>query len=193
MPTLSQIQYYIKYRREKNGETNSMVGLIERLLENETASVTPECPDLLFFGYNKDENGNIKLGDGSDEEHFHLGITSHRLLKKLRRSRIYYIDCTYKIIKYGYPQLIFGITDIRRKFHPIAYMITSHETQLDFQFFFSTFQKLVEDQQLKFEPDFIVQDACMAMRNSIESLYPDCVSIMCFFHVKLNVIILVYI
>jgi hypothetical protein len=94
----------------------------------------------------------------------------------------------HPIVKYGYPLLIFGVTDISRKFHPIAYMVTSHETQADFEFFFRSFQKLVEGQQLKFEPSFIVHDACPAMLNSIESLYPDCASIMCYFHVKLNVI-----
>ena len=38
-------------------------------------------------------------------------------------------------MKYFFPLLVFGITDFDRQFFPIAFMVTSHETEEDFKYF----------------------------------------------------------
>ncbi len=57
--------------------------------------------DPIFFG--------VVFGDGTDENHVHLGITSKSLLENIHKSDIFHIDTTYKIIKYNFP-LITNIT-----------------------------------------------------------------------------------
>ena len=49
--------------------------------------------DMLFFGQD--------FGDGSDENYFHVGMTSIQLLKRCidGKRRLYHIDATYKVIK----------------------------------------------------------------------------------------------
>ena len=57
---------------------------------------------------------------------------------------MFHLDCTYKIIKYNFPLLIFGCTDIRRKFRPIAFAFISHEQEEDFTHFFTNLNKVAE-------------------------------------------------
>ena len=48
---------------------------------------------------------------------------------------LFHIDGTYKITFENYVLVVFGRTDIVRKFHPIALMLTSHVQTVDYQFF----------------------------------------------------------
>ena len=51
---------------------------------------------------------------------------------------------TYKITFENYFLVVFGRTDIVRKFHPIALMLTSHEQTVDYQFFYSTMTQVTK-------------------------------------------------
>jgi hypothetical protein len=53
-------------------------------------------------------------------------------MSNIEKSGVHHIDGTYKITTYGFPLVIYGVTDICGIFHPIAFMITSHETESDF-------------------------------------------------------------
>jgi len=107
---------------------------------------------------------------------------------------MFHIDATYKIIKYFYPLIIFGITDLNRCFFPIAFMVTSHEKTGDYIHFFKSLNKIAsqlvpgprEDFQFKFEPKNIVSDAAKSIAKAIKRTYPSCVLIMCWFHLKYN-------
>lgn len=50
--------------------------------------------DLFFFGVN--------LGDGTDEEHFHLGMTNLALLEQCLKyeDSLFHLDSTYRILRY---------------------------------------------------------------------------------------------
>ena len=61
-----------------------------------------------------------ELADGSNENHFHLGMTSKKLLQNINCVNIFHLDCTYKIVRYGFPLIVFGGTDLSRKFHLIG-------------------------------------------------------------------------
>ena len=93
---------------------------------------------MFIFGEKYDINGNLVLGNGTDANHFNVCFSSKTLLKRLNFNGQFHVDCTYKIIKYFYPVLVFGITDYKRQFFPIAFMITSHETSADFKYFSTT-------------------------------------------------------
>ena len=94
MPTLRQVQDYIHNRRRAIGDTNNIPDL-EAFL-SQSAYVPGETPDHRLFTF------GVQLGDGSDAEHFHLGMTSKTLLENITRAsgNTYAFDCTYKVIKY---------------------------------------------------------------------------------------------
>ena len=57
---------------------------------------------------------------------------------------IFHIECTYQVLKYNFPLLVFGISSISREFCPMAYMVLSHEKDEDLKkdedFFLSPIQ-----------------------------------------------------
>ena len=71
-----------------------------------------------------------------------------------------YLITTYKVIKYNYPLMVFGATDMARQFHPIAYMVTSHETDQDFSHFLDSIADIAERFGIVFDPKYITVDAC---------------------------------
>jgi len=74
------------------------------------------------------------------------------MMSKFELNEMFHIDATYKIIKYNYPLIILGITDMERRFHPICYMFTSHEQEVDYDHFFDSLLVECKCLGLRFEP-----------------------------------------
>lgn len=107
---------------------------------------------------------------------------------------MFHIDCTYKIVKYGYPLIVFGTTDLKRKFYPIAYMLTSHEQQKDFDYFWIQLFNVCKTLKINVNLiTFICTDADYAMANSLQVNLPESKLIMCYYHLRANVIFLIII
>ena len=66
-------------------------------------------------------------------------------------------------------------------------MITSHETQDDFEVFYDGLINEAESLDIDFDPEFIMQDACPASKNAVLEFFPNSKFLMCYFHVKKNV------
>ena len=96
-----------------------------------------------------------------------------KLLNRLENTGQFHVDCTYKIIKYFYPLLVFGITDYGRYFYTIAFIVTSHETDSGFKHFFQTLNSVSNELGIKFALKTVVSDACQAMFDALNSVYPD--------------------
>lgn len=79
------------------------------------------------FGYAVDGDGRSSIGRGTNEDPTLVGITTRALLGGLRNADtcVLHIDATFKINQSGYPVIIFGISDASRKFHLIAFFISS--------------------------------------------------------------------
>ena len=181
-PDLSQIQNYIKYRRYKMGDNNRIDDLNEYVRGLKYIEGATEENQLFTFGN--------EIGDGTDEDHFHLGFTSLKLLKNINifvNKGCYHIDATYKIVKYSYPLIVFGFSDQQRQFYPLAFMFTSHEQEADYNHFLGNFKRLCNQFDINFQPKFIVSDASKAISNAIKSSLPGCVQLMCWMHLKMNV------
>ncbi|RNA43268.1 hypothetical protein BpHYR1_022921 [Brachionus plicatilis] len=110
-PSLFQIQNYLKYYRKKNGDVNSIVGLEELVKPKLFTNL-----ELKTYALDKPIYFGSEIMDGDENNHFHLGITSKQLLKNVYDGCTFNTDCTYKIVKYGFPVLVFVCTEIRRKF-----------------------------------------------------------------------------
>ena len=181
MPTIKQLQNWIKYRRAKVGDNNSLEDVEKFIRQNEFEEGHDVYEDEFFcFG--------AKLGDGSDDNHFQVSLTSKTLLSRIFRGKVFHIDATYKIVKYFYPIIVFGVSDINRKFYPIIFAITSHETNYDYAHFFDSLNSMLfEIYDTNFNPEYIVVDASKAMYNAIKKYHPKCTVLMCWFHVRYNV------
>ena len=83
--------------------------------------------------------------------------------------------------------MVFGATDISRRFHPVAFMITSHEQEEDFVYFFKSLLEIAVKCNVDLLINYIVQDACRACYNAVEKVFPENKIIMCWFHLKYNV------
>ena len=174
MPKYDQIVNHIRYRREQGGNSKNLDQVKEFVKKKRYNPVTCEDDTMFCFGE--------RLGTGTDNDHFQLGFTSVLLLMRLLWSGMFHIDATYKIIKYFYQLIIFGITDLNRCFFPIAFMVTSHEKTGDYIHFFKSLNKIAsqlvpgprEDFQFKFEPKNIVSDAAKSIAKAIKRTYPSC-------------------
>jgi hypothetical protein len=100
---------------------------------------------------------------------------------------VHHIDGTYRITTNGFPLIVYGISDQTGQFHPICFMLTSHETESDFSSFYKGLVDLSLELNLTYDPDYIMQDACPASRNAILRYFPEVTVLMCYFHVKKNV------
>jgi hypothetical protein len=129
----------------------------------------------------------VDLGDGSDEKHLHICMTSRKLMSNIESKGVHHIDGTYRITIYGFPLIVYGVSDQCGVFHPIAYMITSHEKEEDFEHFYKGLIECAESLDLEYDPEFIMQDAQAASRSAVLKLFPNVNILMCYFHVKKNV------
>ena len=151
---------------------------IEKLMNSEEV----HSQNIIIFGK--------KIGTGEEDDHFQLGLTSVKLLKRVQEfdnKGVYHIDATYKIIKQNFPVIVFGFTDLARQFYPVAFMITSHEKTSNYNHFFIQLLKEFLNINIVFQPQFMVIDACRAMANTIKQIFPACKILMCWFHLKQNI------
>jgi hypothetical protein len=85
------------------------------------------------------------------------------------------------------PLIVFGCNDIRRQFYIIAFMFTSHETEIDFTHFYKSLRDLCNVFEIHFAPCYMMQDADKAMANAVKAVFPLCKILMCYYHLRANV------
>lgn len=187
-------------------EANKITVLSEFIKENMYSDKLDD-DEPFFFNVNTNEADEVDLGSGSDIEHLHLCMTSRFLMKSCADKGVKHSDGTYKITSHGYPLIVFGVTDIQGEnlniynliflfllfnnkkgsFHPISFMITSHESEIDFKIFFRAIKELAFDLNIEFDSEFFIQDAQRACYNATKHIFPDATVLMCYFHVRLNI------
>ena len=108
-------------------------------------------------------------------------------MSRIPSSAILHYYATYKVVKLEYPLIVFGVSDINRKFYPVAFMFTSHELNDDYLNFFKSLKRLCIVLNLIFDPKYMVIDASKELAYAIKKVFPLCLIIMCWFHLKYNV------
>jgi hypothetical protein len=82
---------------------------------------------VFFFSIFADFDDLIRLGTGSENDHFRVCMSSIKLLRQCAIYQItgsaYCIDGTYKITFEEFVLVVFGRTDMKRRMHPIAFML----------------------------------------------------------------------
>ena len=115
-------------------------------------------------------------------------MTTRLLMHDIEYDGVHHIDGTYRITTNGFPLIVYGISDQAGQFHPICLMITSHEKTKDFIIFQRGLVNLATELELEYDPDYMMHDACPASKIAILKFFPDIIILMCYFHVKKNVI-----
>eukprot|EP00644_Phytophthora_capsici_P003059 jgi/Phyca11/102906/e_gw1.7.573.1 len=88
------------------------------------------------FCWEADAQGLPKVGDGSDERPFIVGMPTKGLIMQLLMppdAFILHVDATYKMNHRGYPVIVVGVSDRARVFHLVALFVVSQETQEVFE------------------------------------------------------------
>jgi hypothetical protein len=142
---------------------------------------------IFFFNVNNDLRGKPIICKGSGSQHFRLLFSSKRLLQNVEHVGVFHVDGTYKITIQDFPLVVFGVTDLKGVFHPICFMITSHETEEDFYYMYHGLHIQCEIMELEWRPSFIMQDAQQSSYNAIKRLFPDVEVLMCYYHVTENI------
>ena len=95
-------------------------------------------------------------------------------MENLSNNGIHHIDGTYRITTHGFPLIVYGISDQVGRFHPVSFMLTSHETQVDFDEFYKGLINLANFFNIEYDPEYIMQDACkMLVKSNFTKLGPN--------------------
>ena len=101
---------------------------IKKIVTDQTYHDDIDRKEFFIFG--------ADVGNGTEEHHFSISFTSTERISRILSGVVFHCDATYKIVKIGYPLIVFGMSDINRKFYPLAFAFTSHEQNDDFRKFF---------------------------------------------------------
>ena len=130
---------------------------IKKLISDNVYHPELNDDDFFYFNINFDENDQPIIGNGSDNSHLNIMVSSKNLLNNLQCIGVNHLDGTYKITTNGFPLVVYGVSDIQGHFHPICFMLTSHETETDFKYFFDGLIKQAEIMNIEYYPDYIIK------------------------------------
>lgn len=143
--------------------------------------------------YPTDDNEAFILASESstvfEELHFGFCYTTPALLKKFIGLKTICIDATYKLNWNGFPLIVLGTVDRAKRFHPLLYACTSHETSGDYSFVFESVKNGLEVLfEASFEPTKLIADGAISIRNAFYGVFDSAeLDIMCFAHVIRNI------
>ena len=66
------------------------------------------------------------------------------------------IDATYKIFREKFNLVAYGRTDLKRAYHPIAFMITSHEFTEDYKYFYRSLSHITSSLSIPLSICYVV-------------------------------------
>ena len=147
------------------------------------------------------KDGKVILGTGDENSPFIVGATSTGLLKTISKAIsaysehrlpiVFHFDGTFKLNVTEFPLVVIGLTDGGQHFHPLAFFTVSHRTTNTYVTLIRAFKAHLIDAGIvgdHFYPHFIMADAEVAEHNAFKSEFPQSKYLMCYFHVKQNVI-----
>lgn len=179
-PDVRQIEYRLKNYR--NADIKPMINLGD-LMEWCSANAAYPANDNEAFVLSY-ESSSI-----SEALHFRFSMTTPLLLKKCIGLKTLCIDATYKLNWNGFPLIVLGTVDRQKKFHPLVYACTSHETTEDYSFVFESLKNAIEVCfETSFDPTTLIADGAMAIRNAFYNVFASAaLDVMCFAHVIRNI------
>lgn len=71
----------------------------------------------------------------------------------------------------NYTVVCFGRTDVSRRYHPICFMLTSHEEADDYEYFYKSIYNLALMYGIVFEPAYMMQDASLSEAAALKIVF----------------------
>ena len=143
MPSLKSVTNFIN--NNKNFTDQVDMNETEKYINSKRINLNDENIGF-FFSIFVDCDDWIRMGTGAQNDHFRVCMSSIKLLKTCELVQpfgsSYCVDGTYKIKFEDFVLVVLGRTDMVRRLHPIAFMLTSHESTEDYEFFFILLLKM---------------------------------------------------
>ncbi|RLN95076.1 hypothetical protein BBJ28_00012328 [Nothophytophthora sp. Chile5] len=189
-------RYAYHYRTRGLSDNNDVSGT-EPILANR--HYHPDLPETAPFGFafSTDERGKPTLSRGIAQRPVVVGFTTKTMLRNLAyvNDHVLHVDATFRLNTAGFPSVIFGVSDMRRQFHSVAFFILSDIRQLQPEtVFLETFKMYQMVTENVTSIGYAMADADVAKRNALEVVVTQelkqavpPVYLMCFFHVMQNV------
>jgi hypothetical protein len=196
LPTLAQIQRVAyHYRKSIMLEDAYVDKMNARIAENQYEGSASNSSIPFAFGFSINSEGVPSVGRGSDNAPFIVGITTQALIRRLEFAEKYplHVDATFKLNKSHFPLTVFGVSDMKRSFHPVAFFIMS---QLTIGMYERATTSLLDMYKHVTGKDarvrYVMTDGDDALHSAITVVYaqrnlPRPVHLMCWFHVVMNV------
>jgi hypothetical protein len=83
-------------------------------------------------------------------------IKSFSFRKKSEKNPIFNDSLTYKIFREKFNLVAYGRTDLKRAYHPIAFMITSHECTEDYEYFYRSLSHITSSLSIPLSICYVV-------------------------------------
>lgn len=181
-PGTRQIEYLVaKFRQGDSEPVVNLGDLMKWCQSNAIVPTNDDEPFVLSHAISTNEK---------NENGFHFCITTLRLLLMLSQAKKICIDATYKINWLGYPLIVLGTVDRKKKFHPMIYACSSNETTNDYKFIFESVKNGISKCFNKtFSPEILIADGAEAIRNAFFDVFKESAAlfIMCAAHMLRNV------
>ena len=133
--------FLAQFKRRTFGKANMNLSDLAKWLDEHSSIPERDMldePFVLSYSCFFEDEYNLDYEEG---DIFRFILSTRRLLDLLESGHFLQCDSTYKLIWNGYPVIIIGTSDAKRKFFPIAIAVCSNERHLDFKFIFESIQK----------------------------------------------------
>ena len=121
----------------------------------------------------------VKLGDNGNLKALFFS-KDNMLAFSCMYKYVFMMDCTYKTNRLGMPLLnIVGITSTFKTFNA-GFAFLSAEKEEDYQWALEAFGSIVE-------PKLLITDRELALMNAINSVFPNCIHLLCIWHINTNI------
>lgn len=124
----------------------------------------------------------------ADNKFFRFFVTTKRLLMNAIHAKNIHADATEKIMVEKTYLLVVGTTDMKKSFHLIGILLSSHQDADSYEQLFSSVQSGVEQcAGWALDPDYIVSDADAAIALGSKRVWPGKPVLTCYVHLLRNV------
>lgn len=179
-PLPRQLEYV--YKLYRNRDTRKMINL---------GGLMSWCEQRSVYSNNIDEAYVLSHECNTNKiPGFRFAMGTQRLLGILSTAEIICIDATYKLNWNGYPLIILGTVDRTKRFHPMIYACSSHETGDDYAYVFRAVKNSIAKYvpSSSYGPRILIADGANPIRNGFYTEHKATaeLDVMCFAHVIRN-------
>ncbi|ETI34592.1 hypothetical protein F443_18942 [Phytophthora nicotianae P1569] len=120
LPSLTTVQNFVNYYSRTYLENHDRLQELKTWIHAHAYNGSEQMTQPFTFGWEYDSDGNLVVGNGSDERLFIVGLTTKALMLRMMlppEAFVLHVDATYKTNYVDYPVVVLGVSDRSRGFH----------------------------------------------------------------------------